>query len=77
MFRTPGVIGAYCVGTVPEYRGRGVATGLLEKAKEVADSEGNALVLQTLASDGVLGFYVERGFEVMYAKRMLEKKRLK
>ncbi|MDG6953799.1 MAG: GNAT family N-acetyltransferase [Nitrososphaerota archaeon] len=77
LFRTPGVIGAYCVGTVPEYRGRGVATGLLEKAKEVADSEGNALVLQTLASDGVLGFYVARGFEVMYTKRMLEKKRLK
>lgn len=74
LFRTPGLMGAYCVGTVPRRRGRGIATGLLTRAREIAESEERALVLQTLSSDGLLGFYLHRGFEVMYAKRFMEKK---
>lgn len=73
LFRTPGMIGAYCVGTVPERRKQGVATGLLSKAKQVADAEARVLILQTLASDGVLRFYMDRGFEVAYDKLVLEK----
>ena len=73
LFRTPGIIGAYCVGIVPEHRRQGVATGLLAKAREIADAEGRALILQTLTSDGALRFYLDRGFLPMYAKRVLEK----
>ncbi len=66
--------GVYCVGTVPEYRNQGVATGLLAKAWEIATAEGRSLVLQTLVSEGALRFYLRRGFEVMYSKHVLEKK---
>jgi len=73
LFRTPGIAGAYCVGTVPEHRKHGIATALLSKAREIADSEGRISVLQTLASDRALEFYLGRGFEKMHAKRVLEK----
>jgi GNAT superfamily N-acetyltransferase len=74
MFRTPGIVGVYCVGTVPELRGRGVATALLAQAGMTASAEGRSLVLQTLTSDGALQFYLGRGFEEVYSKRVLEKK---
>lgn len=72
IFRTPGVAGVYCVGTSPEYRTLGVASGLIARARDIAEGEGRSLVLQTLASDGVLDFYLKRGFEAMHAKRVLE-----
>jgi GNAT superfamily N-acetyltransferase len=73
LFRTPGMAGVYCVGTVPEQRRHGIATALITKARRIADSEGRILVLQALTSDGALEFYLRRGFEKMYAKRILEK----
>ena len=74
IFRTREIAGVYCVGTTPEHRRQGVATSLLAKAKEIADSEGRAIVLQTLKSDGVLKFYLDRGFEPLYTKAVLEKR---
>ena len=73
LFRTRGIAGIYCVGTAPDHRGEGVATTLLAKAKEIAESEGRAMVLQTLKSDGTLRFYLDRGFEALYSKSFLEK----
>lgn len=72
--RTPGVAGVYCVGTAPEHRREGVATGLLAVAKAAASAEGRAMILQTLDSDGALSFYLKRGFEKMYSKGVLERK---
>ena len=74
LFRTRGIAGVYCVGTVPKFRRRGVATALLARAREIADSEGRALILQTLASDGALEFYQARGFAKVHSKPVLEKK---
>ncbi len=74
LFRTPGLAGAYCVGTVPEHRRRGVATALLAEARRIAEAEERAMVVQTLASEGALKFYLKRGFAQMYSKRVLEKK---
>jgi GNAT superfamily N-acetyltransferase len=73
VFRTEGLAGVYCLGTVPEYRGSGVASGFLSSARELADSEGRKLVLQTLASDGAYAFYHRRGFAKLYAKLMMQK----
>ena len=73
MFRTRGVAGVYCLGTVSEFRGAGVATGLLAKAKEIAGVEGRHLILQSLASDGAGPFYSRRGFSALYTKKMMEK----
>jgi len=73
MFRTRGLAGVYCVGTVPEFRKMGVATRLLARAREIADAEGRVLILQTLASDGAEPFYLQRGFDRLYSKTIMEK----
>jgi GNAT superfamily N-acetyltransferase len=73
MFRTRGLAGVYCVGTVPEHRRQGVAGTLLSRAKAMAAAEGRRLVLQALASDVSIRFYLERGFKVLYSKRLLSK----
>lgn len=74
LFRTPGLMGVYCVGTVPEYRKRGVATSLLAKAGRMAASERRTLILQSLASEGATQLYLDNGFEMMYEKLILEKR---
>jgi GNAT superfamily N-acetyltransferase len=73
MFRTGGLAGVYCVGTVPEFRKMGVATRLLARAREIADAEGRELILQTLESDGAGLFYSQRGFQHLYSKMIMEK----
>ena len=74
MFRTQGLLGVYCVGTVPEYRRMGAATALLARTTQVASAERRTVVLQTLESDGALRFYLRRGFEAMYSKLVLARK---
>jgi len=73
IYRRRGLSGVYCVGTIPEFRGRGVATALLRRAKEVTDS-GTTLTLQTFLSDSLESFYYKRGFELAYSKDVLVKK---
>ncbi len=74
LFRTKGLLGAYCVGTVPRLRRRGVAGALLRRAWEIASSEGRSLILQTLESDRAEQFYEKRGFRAVYAKALMKKK---
>jgi len=52
-----------------------VATALLRRAKEVSDSEGTTLTLQTFRSDSLEKFYYKRGFELAYSKEVLVKKK--
>ncbi len=66
-----GYSGVYCVGTVPELRGRGVATGMLSEAFRLTQRLGTKLILQTFASDSVEGLYVKLGFRLVYSKRVL------
>jgi len=73
LFRTKGLAGVYCVGTVPRYRRQGIAAMLLARARAIAEAEGRWLVLQSLASDGTQRYYLERGFTALYSKRMLSK----
>ena len=75
MYRTAGgVAGAYCIGTVPPFRGKGVAATMLGHMRELAQSEGRRLVLQTMASDEVEGFYIKQGFVQIYAKSLFERR---
>jgi len=73
IFRTGGLAGVYCVGTVPEHRRKGVAGTLLSRAKAIAGAEGRHLFLQSLASDGTLRYYLQREFRVLYSKQLLSK----
>jgi len=62
------VVGAYCVGVVPEYRKRGVASSMLWYASQKELLNGRKLVLQTFASDGLEKWYSQLGFERVYHK---------
>ena len=73
IFRTKGLAGIYCVGTVPDHRRKGVAGTLLSKAVAISKAEGRHLFLQSLASDDTLRYYLERGFRVLYSKKLLSK----
>lgn len=73
LFKTPRMLGLYCLGTLPEHRGQGIATGLLAKARSFARKEGRSLILQTLISDGAAGFYKRRGFAETYSKLVLKR----
>ena len=66
-----GYSGVYCVGTVPEFRGKGIATKMLSEAQKFTQKQRTTLVLQTFASDSVENFYLRRGFERAYVKDVL------
>lgn len=75
MYRSAGgVAGAYCIGTVQGFRRRGVAATMLGRMKEVAKGEGRRLILQTMASDSVEGFYSKQGFRLAYTKALYERR---
>ena len=48
---------------------------MLRQAKEISDSEGTVLTLQTFRSDSLEKFYNKRGFELAYSKEVLVKKK--
>jgi len=73
IFRTAGLAGVYCVGTVPGHRRKGVAAALLSRARTVAGAEGRHLFLQSLDSDGTSRYYLERGFRLLYSKKLFSK----
>ena len=73
LHRTPGLLGVYCVGTLPQFRGRAVAATLIDAALGTGREEGRHVVLQTIASDGYENYYRERGFKRLYSKTLLKK----
>ena len=75
MYRTAGgIAGAYCIGTAPSYREKGVAATMVSHMRELAQSEGRRLVLQTMASDAVEGFYAKQGFRQAYVKDVFKRR---
>jgi len=72
-FRTPGLLGVYCVGTLEKSRETGVAGSLIHEASKIASAEARALVLQTIISDGVEGFYARGGFRRLYLKHLMKR----
>jgi GNAT superfamily N-acetyltransferase len=75
LHRSPGLLGVYCVGTVPSFRERGVAAAMLEAAQRIGIAEGRQVVLQTILSDGYEDYYTKRGFRRLYLKNLLRKER--
>jgi hypothetical protein len=70
LFRSPGMLGAYCVGTVPSMRRARVASTILDFSNKLAKSEGRKLILQTILSDSVEAFYLKLGFRRVYLKEL-------
>jgi N-acetylglutamate synthase-like GNAT family acetyltransferase len=70
LFRSQGVLGVYCVGTVPDMRGEHVASTMLDLASKLAIKENRKLVLQTILSDSVEPLYLKLGFKRLYLKEL-------
>ncbi|MBM3898223.1 MAG: GNAT family N-acetyltransferase [Thaumarchaeota archaeon] len=66
------VAGFYCIGTVPKFRGIGVASLILGLAIKDAEKQSHLQCLQNLESDDVRRFYEERGFETVFAKKVYQ-----
>jgi hypothetical protein len=64
LYRKNGVTGLYCLGTVSQLRGRGLAKEMLKSAMS------KGLFLQTLGSQKLLPFYEKAGFVVAYTKKI-------
>jgi hypothetical protein len=64
LYSKKGITGLYCLGTVSQLRGRGLAMDMLKSAKS------KGLFLQTLGSERLLPFYEKAGFEVAYTKKI-------
>lgn len=75
LYRSAGkVAGAYCIGTDPSFRRRGVASAMVEAMRKIAEGERRRLILQTLASDGVQDLYLKNGFKLAYTKALFAKR---
>jgi GNAT superfamily N-acetyltransferase len=73
LYRTERLMGVYCVGTLKEFRRKGVGSALLAKARELAEKEGRTVFLQTLLSDRAEKFYESNGFRKLYTKLIFSK----
>jgi predicted N-acetyltransferase YhbS len=65
---TAGIKAAYVYGvvTLPEYRGRGCSTALLEYADTVLQDKGYQAAVLVPASESLFGFYEKRGYETAF-----------
>jgi GNAT superfamily N-acetyltransferase len=65
-------LGVYCVGTIPELRGKGIARRMLHFAEKIALEHGcNRLTLQTLTSDHVAPMYKKIGYKTEFERDIL------
>ncbi|HKW04399.1 MAG TPA: GNAT family N-acetyltransferase, partial [Nitrososphaerales archaeon] len=63
------VMGIYCVGTLPRWRGRGIAKMMMRFVENNARNLGcNLLTLQTINSDGVSPMYKKIGYRTEFER---------
>ena len=63
----------YCVGTRRDWRGKQIASTMLDFSHRQAVEEGRTLILQTILSDSVEGLYLKLGFRRAYMKELFVK----
>lgn len=71
LFEKNNNIGLYCLGTVRDFRNKGVARQLIGNAIKIAkDNDYNTLVLQSLTEEKYDEFYKKLGFKTIYKKTL-------
>ena len=71
LFHSSSLIGLYCLGTVPAFRGEGIATKMIKVALGLAQQrELNCIFLQSFKNEGFLSFYNKIGFQTIYKKKV-------
>ncbi len=65
------LIGLYCLGTLPAFRGQGIATNIIKVALGIAQRKQlNFIFLQAFANEGFISFYNKLGFQTLYKKKI-------
>jgi ribosomal protein S18 acetylase RimI-like enzyme len=71
LFYRCSLIGLYCLGTVSNFRGQGIATKMVKVALEITQRRGlDFIFLQAFANEGIIGFYNKLGFQTIYKKKV-------
>jgi len=71
LFEKNNNIGLYCLGTVRDFRNKGVARQLIGNAIKIAkDNDYNTLVLQSLTEEKYDEFYKKLDFRTIYKKKL-------
>jgi len=71
LYEKNSILGLYCLGTIPEYRKKGLAKSLINYAlNQVRNKNLDFLMLETYARDNLLKFYSNLGFEQIYEKKI-------
>lgn len=71
LFEKNNNIGLYCLGTVLDFRKKGVARQLIGNAIKITkDNDYNTLVLQTLTEEKYDELYKKLGFRTIYTKKL-------
>lgn len=73
LFEANSLLGLYCLGTLEKHRGKGIATALISVSTEIAEKNNLRLFLQTFKTQGLIRYYVKRGFTQVYAKEIYTK----
>ncbi len=70
-----GILGLYCLGTVPKFRGIGLTRKMMAWGLQYAAiNRLDCLFLQTFESQNLFAFYSKFGFRLAYKKRVYEKR---
>jgi ribosomal protein S18 acetylase RimI-like enzyme len=71
LYPSHGVMGLYCLGTMSDFRGLGLAKKMVGFSLEIAEQQGiNSLFLHTFTNDCLLLFYKKLGFRIVYKKKV-------
>ncbi len=73
LFKKNSLLGLYCLGTLAKYRRAGVAAALISASADIANKIGLKLFLQSFKADGLINYYVKRGFTQIYTKEIYTK----
>jgi N-acetylglutamate synthase-like GNAT family acetyltransferase len=66
LFENYGCLGLYCLGTIPEYRNKGIARTVIKKSVETANLKGFSNVfIHTFLNDGYMNFYNKLNFKIV------------
>lgn len=76
LFANHGIMGLYCLGTISNFRGRGLAKKMIGISLQMAQQEQlDFLFLQTFKTEGLFLLYKKLGFRFVYKKRVYALKR--
>jgi len=76
LFANHGIMGLYCLGTISNFRGRGLAKKMIGVSLQIAQQEQlDFLFLQTFTNEGLFLLYKKLGFRSVYKKRVYALKR--